>query len=175
MPSALDMFGSDTELQNHWIRRIVAIIIDAIIIWVIWWVFSLIVSFGTIFHGYGYWLGIGFFHGIIWFLYSAILEGIREATIGKMVLNLRVVSNEGPFDMAKAFIRNISKIFWVFLLLDWIVGFVTEGDPRQRFLDRIGNTTVIRTDIGEHYAVGRGIPLDGPPHRRASQQRPHRR
>jgi hypothetical protein len=42
-------------------------------------------------------------------------------------------------------VRNISKIFFLFLLLDWLVGFATEGDPKQKLLDRSAGTTVILT------------------------------
>jgi ribosomal protein S27AE len=43
-------------------------------------------------------------------------------------------------------IRNVSKIYWIFLLIDLLVGGLTQGDPRQRFLDRIARTTVTRVD-----------------------------
>jgi uncharacterized RDD family membrane protein YckC len=137
MVSALDLIGRDTQLQSHWIRRIIAIIIDFIIVIVI----------------FGLWdfLFLPFYMGIIWLLYTIILEGLHGATLGKRFLNLRVISLEGPMDIVKSLIRNISKIHGLLLLLDWIVGFVSHGDPRQRFLDRIAKTTVERIDQGEHF------------------------
>jgi hypothetical protein len=43
----------------------------------------------------------------------------------------------------KALTRNISKIFWPILLIDFIIGIATPGtDPRQRYFDRIaGNNS----------------------------------
>ena len=49
--------------------------------------------------------------------------------------------NKGTLD--KAFIRNISKIHSIFLLLDWLTAFVTpRDDRRQKYTDRISGTTV---------------------------------
>ena len=67
------------------------------------------------------------------------------ATIGKKVMNLRVISTSGEMDAGKAAIRNISKIYGLFLVIDWLVGFITDGDPKQKWLDRTAGTTVIVT------------------------------
>ena len=84
--------------------------------------------------------------GIVWFLYSGILEGITGKTVGKSLMNLKVVSITGPNDTTKTFVRNVSKIFWyAFLPIDCIIGLATEGDPRQRLLDRVVNTTVMQS------------------------------
>ena len=99
--------------------------------------------------------------GIIWFFYFFILEGISGATLGKRFMNLRVVPTLGEMSIVKSIIRNISKIYWLFFLVDWLIGFVTEGDPRQRFMDRIANTTVVRTDAQEVF-TGAYQPPSGP-------------
>ena len=167
MTTALDLIGKDTELQNHWIRRLIAIIIDVIIIYIVFWIITIAFIF-TVRH---WWLLFPLFAGIIWLFYTAILEGIRGATIGKSLINLQVIGTHEQMDIAKGFIRNISKIHGLILLLDFLIGFVSHGDPRQRFLDRISNTTVIRTDVQErfpgaaqgpprHERRGVGIPLD---------------
>jgi len=50
----------------------------------------------------------------------------------------------GKVPFGKAFIRNISKIYWLFLLLDWIIGIATPGpDRRQKYTDRMAGTTVV--------------------------------
>jgi hypothetical protein len=90
------------------------------------------------------------------------MEGFAGgATIGKRLVNLVVVSVEGPMDVTKAFLRNISKIYWLFFLADWLIGFVTDGDPRQRYFDRFSNTTVVRTDVQEVF-YGAYQPPGGP-------------
>jgi hypothetical protein len=111
--------------------------------------------------------------GSIWLIYSVILEGMGGATIGKRLMNLVVVSVEGPMDLMKALIRNISKIYGLIFLIDWLIGFITDGDPRQRFFDRIANTTVVRTDVQE-IIPGAFQPPGGPiPAPVAPQQAPY--
>lgn len=160
MVKALDLIGDNSQLQGHWVRRIVAAIIDGFIMFVIWIVIGAIIAIASVFIPGGL-LILPLFSGLLWVLYSAVLEGMGGATIGKRVLNLQVVSIEGPMDFIKAGIRNISKIYWLLLLIDWLVGFVTEGDPRQRFMDRIAGTSVVRTDAQEIF-VGAYQPPAGP-------------
>jgi hypothetical protein len=143
MVKAIDLLGNNSQMQNHWARRLIAIIIDWIIIQIIWLIVTTFIS------------------GIIWLGYSIFLEAVGGATLGKRVLNLRVVSTEGPMDFTKAVIRNITKIHGLLLLIDWLVGIITDGDPRQRYMDRISNTTVIRTDVQEVF-MGAFQPPGGP-------------
>lgn len=145
MSTPVDQFQRDKRLQEHWIRRFVAILIDVIIIWAIVWVIFLILSFATLFF-VSWWISWGFLPWIIILLYSSLLEGTSGATIGKKLLRLRVVPLREKLDMRKALIRNISKIFFLLLLLDVLLAFFTAGDPRQRYLDRIAETCVI--DVG---------------------------
>jgi hypothetical protein len=49
----------------------------------------------------------------------------------------------GRPSLESAFIRNISKVYWVLLILDVVGGFFTVGDPRQKYSDRIARTTVV--------------------------------
>jgi uncharacterized RDD family membrane protein YckC len=84
--------------------------------------------------------------GIFWVIYSAVLEGSSwQATLGKKVMSLKVQMLDGSkAPMGKTFMRNISKIFGLILLIDWIIGIATHGpDPRQRYFDRIAGTTVV--------------------------------
>ncbi|UCE73448.1 MAG: RDD family protein [Methanomassiliicoccales archaeon] len=167
MVKAMDMIGENSQLQNHWVKRIVAAIIDGIIMFFIWWIIVIGIAFASIFLPGGF-LIMPFFSGILWILYCGFLEGTTGATLGKRVMNLQVVSLEGPMDLGKAFIRNITKIYWLILALDWLVGFITDGDPRQRYLDRIANTTVIKTDEQEIFQgafqpPGRPMPAPMPP------------
>ncbi len=87
---------------------------------------------------------------IIVYGYYTFFEGSSGATIGKMLLNLRVMSiSGGQMNYTKALVRNLTKPWnWVIgllFLLDLIVGFVMEGDPRQRFMDTIAGTAVVTT------------------------------
>jgi uncharacterized RDD family membrane protein YckC len=61
-----------------------------------------------------------------------------------MLLRLKVVATSGKMDVAQALMRNISKIFWPFLLLDWIIGMAVDTtDPRQKWTDQMARTSVM--------------------------------
>ncbi len=138
-PTALDMIEHNKPLQEHWIRRFIAALIDWIIV---------LIAAGLI--GFLFAVGLGPLSlalnallALFWVFYSAIMEYLYGATIGKMLMDLKVQSLKGPLDLYKTILRNLSKIHGLILLVDLIVGMLTEGDPRQRFLDRIAETTVV--------------------------------
>jgi len=143
MVTALDLIGSDQSLQDHWLKRFIAFIIDAIIIYVI---ASIIFFFLPVPFLWGWGMGYSLMAGGMLFLYSALMEMSSGGTLGKNIMNLRVISLHGDLESGSVFVRNISKIHGLFLLLDWLIGFVTDGDPKQRFLDRSAGTTVLLTD-----------------------------
>lgn len=138
---------------GHWIVRLVAFIIDGIILAIAAAIIGSIITIATIFGGgFGYFFGgVGFFvfsfiWGILSFLYFMLLDTYWGATIGKRILGLQVqTTNGGRIPLDKSLIRNISKIFWLFLLLDWLVGIATPGDKRQKYLDRIAGVIVVQT------------------------------
>ena len=138
MTTAFDYIQRDKRLQEHWVRRIVAFIVDIIIIAIIVWIITLFIQL----KGFTWFFAWSFLTGVIFLFYTGFLEGTQGATFGKKLLNLRVFGLRGNMDLGKALIRNISKIFWLILLLDLIVAWVTDGDPKQRYLDRIAGTTV---------------------------------
>jgi len=154
------------DMGNHWLLRIVAAIIDGIpwtiVAWLVIWVIMFRPGVAWI-AWYGFsWLIIPLFLGIFWVLYSAALEASSwRATLGKKVMGLQVQMLDGskaPF--GKTFIRNISKIYGLILLIDWIIGVATHGpDPRQRYFDRNAGTTVVSTK----HTFGTAPPPPPPP------------
>jgi uncharacterized RDD family membrane protein YckC len=145
MVSALNIIGSDKTLQEHWVKRFVAIIIDSLLLYVIvgiLFVFLIDDGIWTL-KFQAIWSTSS---GVVMFVYSFLLEANGGATLGKKVLDLRVISiSDDEVDITKALIRNISKIHGVLFIFDFIVGFVTDGDPKQRMLDRVAGTTVVVT------------------------------
>ena len=135
---------------SHWALRLVAFIVDSIIIliptYIIWFAITIAVIFTGFFFIYGFWLIYFFLFGILEVLYFTILDTAWGGTVGKRVLGLRVqMVNGGKVDFGKAFIRNISKIYPLFVFLDWLVAVVTPGaDRRQKYTDRIAGTTVVQ-------------------------------
>ncbi|MDH7508719.1 MAG: RDD family protein [Methanomassiliicoccales archaeon] len=140
MPTGYDILEHSSALRWHWLRRIAAAIIDAFIIFIPIRVLLFFINspYQDIIAGVA--------AGVAWFLYSSILEGIYGKTIGKSLLNLKVIcvrENE-HLSMHKTFIRSVPKIFWyIFLPLDVLVGLAIDGDPRQRWSDTIAGTSVI--------------------------------
>jgi uncharacterized RDD family membrane protein YckC len=162
--------GSSSELDvNHWLYRFLAIIIDYIIIgipiYLIWnFVFwSIFWSGAWWILAYGTWLLLPLFWGLIEVIYFVILDVSWGATIGKRVLGLQVqMVGGGKVQFGKAFIRNISKIYPLFLLLDWIIGIVTPGpDRRQKYTDRMAGTTVV--SLRQPFAAAAPPPPPPPP------------
>lgn len=145
MPSAIDLIGHNPALQEHWIRRFFAAVIDGIIVGVVYLLIVLPLSFLAL-----AWYVSPFLFGVVWVIYSMLLETLFGATVGKRLLSLRVVAIDGNLDILHCVIRNISKIYWLLFLLDVIIGGVTQGDPRQRLFDRLARTTVTRVDQGAY-------------------------
>ncbi len=145
MPSAFDLIGHNPALQEHWIRRFFAFVIDVVIVFVIGLFIAIPFSFLT----WVWWISFAFW-GIIWFLYSMLLEAVFGGTVGKKVVGLRVVAIGGNLDIMHTLIRNVTKIFGLVFFLDLLIGAATQGDPRQRLFDRIARTTVTRVDQGAY-------------------------
>ena len=138
MVTGFDYLSKDKALQEHWLRRFVAIVIDSVIVWIPFWLLGWIISLGF----FSFWfIGIS---GVLFFLYCAFFEYLIGGTLGKMLMRLKVVGISGKLDIAQALMRNISKIFWPLLLLDWIIGLAIDTqDPRQKWTDQIAKTSVM--------------------------------
>lgn len=148
-----------TEIEQinwmHWIYRLIALIIDSIITGIVGGIIYAILLVPIIFSGaifgivpwWGGTLLLPFIYGIILVIYSAILEtSWGGMTVGKKLLGLQVQTTSGgkvTFD--KAFLRNISKIYWLLLLLDWLLGILTPGNKMQKYTDRMAGTMVVQS------------------------------
>jgi len=167
--------GSSSELDmNHWLFRFLALIIDSIIIGIPAYIIYIIlvgilwpVPFGWVWGGWApwwaMWLLLPLILGIIELFYFVFLDVSWGATIGKRVLGLQVQMVDGSkVTFGKAFIRNISKILWFVLLIDWIIGIATPGpDRRQKYTDRMAGTTVVQ--IRQAFAAAAPPPPPPPP------------
>ncbi len=145
--TAAEKIVHDSVLQQHWIRRIIALVIDFIIVG-----FATILMLIAVFFpwflanpfGFFNWLSFPFAMGLIYVLYFTVTESSYGCTIGKGIVGLKVVAVDGGRpSLESTFIRNISKIYWVLLILDVIGGFLTARDPHQKYSDRIAKTTVV--------------------------------
>lgn len=148
MSTAFGKIGTDRQLQDHWLRRLIAGVIDSILLWIaatiilyfvpipssLWWSVPLLGNTAD------------FVRGVLLFLYAAFLESTWGATIGKQFMNLKVTTTGGKLaTLDKTIIRDISKIFGLLWLIDTLIGMATVGDPHQKYSDRYAGTTVVST------------------------------
>jgi hypothetical protein len=137
MTSGFEVLGHSRALQMHWLRRLAAYAFDLIVVLLPTWIVLT-------------WLGVtgmvllSLASGVVFVLYGTSAEALHGKTLGKYVLGLEVRSLRGPMTVRKAAARNAPKFFWyIFPLLDLLLGLVGSGDPRQRFSDRAVGTTVV--------------------------------
>ncbi len=94
---------------------------------------------------WGFWLG-----GVATLIivaYFVFAEAVFTKTLGKEIMGLKVTRLDGKHvDLWSAFVRNISKIVFVLLILDVAIGLVSHGDGRQKYSDRYIGTIVESTN-----------------------------
>ena len=82
---------------------------------------------------------------VIYFLYFIVLEALQGATVGKMILGLRVVKTNGaPITWTDSLIRNLLRI--IDGLFAYLVGaiLIWTSPLKQRLGDRLANTVVVK-------------------------------
>ncbi|MFO7791614.1 MAG: RDD family protein [Candidatus Saliniplasma sp.] len=139
MVTGFDLLPNNKPLQKHWIKRVIAYLIDFIISSVVVYIIFIPFAIGFGIRSFGF---FPFTAGVIQVFYSGLLEYVNRKTIGKMVLDLEIQPLMTNLELSDTLIRNFSKVHGFLVLLDVIVGLATEGDPRQKYLDRIAKTTV---------------------------------
>jgi uncharacterized RDD family membrane protein YckC len=157
-PTGFELLRDDKNVQNHWARRVIALVIDAVIVTVALAIIAVVASIpfliglnfafttGGAFPAWwnawwGVWLG-GLIPLVV-FLYFFLAEGLYGRTLGKEIMGLRVQRVDGkPMDFRNSFVRNISKIYWILLLIDVAVGLGTHGEMSQKWSDRYIGTKV---------------------------------
>ncbi|HUH79276.1 MAG TPA: RDD family protein [Methanoregula sp.] len=92
------------------------------------------------------------FQTFFFFLYWTVMEGYRGQSIGKMVMNLKVVNRDGTkIHYGAAAIESFGKAF--LLPLDCLIGWLGMPETKLRVFNRISNTIVIKTDYKEPEGV----------------------
>ena len=147
--SGFDALTKDQKAQDYWFRRLIAYVIDVILVYVPLYIIFLLVAVPFLFiGGFGFYaLFFGsyiFLWGIIFILYNAFMESTSGQSFGKSFLNLKVVSKSGANpSFVDAFIRNLSKIYWLLLVLDVIVGLAVSKEYSQKWTDTFLGTRVV--------------------------------
>jgi uncharacterized RDD family membrane protein YckC len=85
---------------------------------------------------------------VITLSYGIVLEGLQGATVGKMLLGIKVVKINGfPLDWSGALLRNLLRIVdGLPFFIPYLTGAILIGSStkRQRLGDRVAQTVVIR-------------------------------
>jgi len=143
--------------------RLVAQIVDSIILLVLYFVVGAALFGGPSFDVYGA-AAMSFLaiYGILAFLYFAVLEGYRGATVGKMVMKIRVVREDGsPCGIVPAIIRNILRIVDSLPFL-YIIGMIliSRSSKKQRLGDSVAKTVVVK--VGPEQVAASYAPSSAP-------------
>ena len=140
MTIAFDQIQHDQALQDLWVKRVLAALVDAVLVFA-----PVYVTMGVfMMMGASLWYMGGFASGVIWFLYSFLFETAAGGSIGKLLFGMRVVSVEGKLEPIQLLIRNATKLVAVLMVIDVFIAMITDAnDPRQRLMDRIAGTTLV--------------------------------
>ncbi len=148
--SGFDAVMKESAAQTYWVQRILAFVIDAVIVFVAVGILValtalpfLILSgpgvFGAIFGGV-----FTFLSGVILVLYFTAAELLSGTSVGKRILGLKVTAAGGRLpNPGEALVRNLSKFYWILLLLDIVVGLATSKEYTQKYSDRLMGTSVV--------------------------------
>jgi uncharacterized RDD family membrane protein YckC len=136
------------------INRIVAVIVDHIILWIIALIISLPLGLqAMMFDLTGYsdpmaltaMMGYGVVSLLVFLAYFTYFEGTTGQTIGKRVVNIRVVRHDGkPMTYVDAFIRTILRVIDGIAL--YLVGLIVilASKEKQRIGDMAAKTLVVK-------------------------------
>jgi len=139
MPTGYDLLEHSHEFRMHMLKRFAAGLIDMLIVFISITVIILIINLQP------RELLTGIFSGFGWFFYSAVSEARTGSSVGKRIVGFIVVSLDGPMTLSKGIVRNIPKMFWyIFLPIDIFVGLSQIHDPRQRWVENVSKTAVIK-------------------------------
>jgi uncharacterized RDD family membrane protein YckC len=147
--SGIDALMKDSAAQRYWLNRLLALIVDGLIVFIPLLIITVIVAVFVAIGGLTpFGLVVGGALSILWYfifiLYNMVMESTYGASFGKRSFHLKVVSKAGSNpNLGEAFIRNLSKIYPLLLLLDVIVGLAVTKGYQQKYSDKFMGTSVV--------------------------------
>ena len=123
-------------------RRVIAYVLDFLVVSAIMWILSFFLFYilgpKNVYSVYQF---LPWIIAIFGFVYFVFCEKVFGASVGKAIMRLEVRSKNGArISGLQAIIRNLTKIFWVPIIFDWLVGKFLKTD---RILNNITRTTVV--------------------------------
>ena len=123
-------------------KRVIAYVLDFIVVSALMWIVSYFL-FGMIgpqkvYDAYRY---LPYVVPVLIFVYFVLLEKLAGASIGKAIMNIQVRSKNGAnISWLQAIVRNLTKIYWIPIIFDWLIGKLLRTD---RLFNNITRTTVV--------------------------------
>jgi uncharacterized RDD family membrane protein YckC len=142
-------------MVNIFKKRILAYLADYFVVTAIMWILAQLLYFVVLplsaFFIYEYSLIIAPIIGIVYFV---LLEKRLGTTVGKHLLFLKVVSIDNhnhheKITYKQATIRNISKIYWLPIIIDLLMGKFVDSS-NERILSRYAKTEVVLEEIARN-------------------------
>ena len=139
----------DSTAQHYWLNRLLALIVDGLIVFIPLLIITVIVAVFVAIGGFTpFGIVVGGVVSILWYfifiLYNMVMETTYGASFGKRAFHLKVVSKSGANpNLGEAFVRNVSKIYWLLLLLDVIIGLAVSKNYQQKYTDKLMGTAVV--------------------------------
>lgn len=129
-------------MSSVFTRRVIAYILDFIVISAFMWILAYLCSFFVKpYEAYAFYKYFPYILPILIMVYFVLCEKIKGATIGKAMMYLEVRSRNGAkINWPQAIVRNLSKIYWFPIIFDWLIGKLLNSD---RFLSRFTRTVVV--------------------------------
>jgi len=147
--SGIDALTKDSKAQSYWLNRLLALVVDALIVIIPLVILTIIIAIFVAIGGFTpFGIIVGGVVSIVWYfvfiLYNMVMETTYGASFGKRIFHLKVVSKTGSNpNLAESFVRNLSKIYWLLLLLDVIVGLAVSKGYQQKYSDKFMGTSVV--------------------------------
>lgn len=123
-------------------RRVIAYCIDFFVVSAFLWVVSyFLYALAGARNVYSIYQYLPFIVPIFILVYFVLCEKVFAASIGKAMMYLEVRSKNGArISWLQAIVRNLTKMFWVPIIFDWLIGKFLRTD---RLFNNITRTTVV--------------------------------
>ena len=146
--SGVDSLLRDPRAQSYWFRRLIGLVIDVIIVVVALAIIALVLFVPLTIEGiqaqFVIFGAFTFYSGALLVVYFTLAEAYWGGTVGRRAVSLRTVGPQGRAPtLAEAAIRNVSKIYWLLLLLDVVIGLATSKTYTRKYSDTFARTDVV--------------------------------
>ena len=136
------IIGEVVNMTTVFTRRVVAYVLDFFVLSALMWLISFflysIVGAKNIYQVYQY---LPFVVAALILIYFVLTEKLFGASIGKSIMHLQVKSKNGAnISWIQAIVRNLTKIYWIPIIFDWLIGKILRTD---RLLNNITRTVVV--------------------------------